>query len=99
MENNSTANQIFQQLGGGRFAAMVGMKNAVHGKNFLMFSIGKAKDGINKVRVTLEPTDTYKVEFFRLRGVDCRQIASTDMVYADSLREVFTSYTGLLCTM
>ena len=40
MENNSTANQIFQQLGGGRFAAMVGMKNAVHGKNFLMFSIG-----------------------------------------------------------
>lgn len=97
---NTTAKEILNQLGGNKFCAMTGAKNFVYGDSMLMFAIGKgAKGGINKVRVTLDPSDTYTVEFFKLRGVDCKQIASVDMVYADGLRAVFTSHTGFDCTL
>lgn len=57
--NLQVAETIRQQLGGARFAMMTGAKNFVGGENMLLFSVGRgAKAGINRVRVTLDPSDT-----------------------------------------
>lgn len=94
------AQTILEQLGGNRFIAMTGAKQFVSGKteagaDFLQFSIGRgANHGINKVRVTLTIQDLYWIEFYKLRGVDCKRIMSTDGVCADRLAGVFTEKTG-----
>lgn len=97
MTTHTIATTILQQLGGNRFVAMTGARQIVAGPEFLQFAIGRgAVNHANKVRVTLEPTDTYCVEFFYCRGVDCRQCGdSLRGIYADQLREVFTSQTGM----
>lgn len=93
--NLQVAETIRQQLGGARFAVMTGAKNFVAGENMLLFSVGRgAKAGINKVRVTLDPSDTYTVEFFRIRGVNVKTIAKHSDIYCDQLQDVFTSETG-----
>ena len=96
----SIARTILEQLGGNRFVAMTGAKNLVSGANSLQFSIGRgAKHGINKVRVSLAPTDLYIVECFKLRGIDCKEISKTVAVPAESLRAIFTRETGMDCTL
>lgn len=89
---------ILQQLGGSKFITMTGAKSFVGGKDMLMFALPArfAKDGINKVRITLEPSDTYKVEFMKIRGTQpVKIVAEVDSVYADMLQRIFTSHTGL----
>ena len=94
------ANTILQQLGGNRFAVMTGAKNFVGMSNGLMFGLRRgAKNGINKVRITLDPSDTYTVEFYKIRGVNVSKVSESDMVYADSLRKTFESATGLYTSL
>jgi SH3-like domain-containing protein len=98
MTSHTVPQIILQQLGGNRFCAMTGAKNMVGGTDMLMFSLPArfAKDGINKVRITLTPSDTYRVEFMKIIGTKpVKVISEYDDVYADSLRRVFTSATGL----
>lgn len=91
------ATQILEQLGGNRFVAMTGAKQFVGGERSLQFSIGRgATNKTNKVRVTLATDDTYTVEFFNLRGVNCKPCGEpVERVYADRLQAVFTEATGL----
>lgn len=95
----TVAKTIYQQLGGNRFAAMTGARNLVCGENYLQFDLPAnfAKRGINKVRVTLEPTDTYTIVFWRFRrkALELREVDKAEDVYCDQLQEVFTRYTGL----
>ena len=96
----SIAKTILSQLGGSRFVAMTGAKDMMDTGNGLQFSIGRgASNKANKVRVTLLQSDTYKVEFFRwnARKLDMAIVGDVDGVYADALRQVFTSHTGLDC--
>lgn len=91
----TVANEILAQLGGNRFIAMTGAKNILGGENFIQFSLPKGKDKSNKMRITLDMvTDTYTIETYAIRGIDCTPKTSMDLVYADSLRSVFTSITG-----
>lgn len=97
MNTNQTAAQtILAQLGGNRFVAMTGARNFVGDTAALRFALPArlAKDGINKVKVELV-ADTYTVTFWKLRGMDVKVVAEREMVYADQLRDVFTSVTGL----
>lgn len=90
------ANTILAQLGGNRFTAMTGAKNLVGGASSLQFDIGRgATNKANKVRVTLGADDLYTVEFFHYRALNLRTISKREGVYADNLREVFTSETGM----
>lgn len=91
------ANTILAQLGGGQFVAMTGSKIFVGSDRALTFKLPArfAKDGITAVRVTLEPSDTYTMEFMKVRGSKVTTIAKVEDVYADMLREVFTAKTGL----
>ena len=98
MTNTATiAQTILQQIGGNRFAAMTGAKNFVSGSNMLQFDIGRgAANKASKVRITLDTSDTYSMEFFYVRGVVCKTCAGhTKGIYADQLQEAFTRITGL----
>jgi hypothetical protein len=93
------ARTILQQLGGNKFVAMTGARNIVGGQNNLSFRLpgsgGFTKDGINAVKIELDPSDTYKVTFMRIRGGKMSVVSEHDNVYAESLREVFEQATGL----
>lgn len=92
-----TAQIILDQLGGTRFRLMTGAKHIVGGDNFVQFKLPAnfAKNKINFVKVTLDVTDTYTVEFFNFRGLNLKEVAKIEGVYADRLQAVFTEQTGL----
>lgn len=94
---DSIATTILEQLGGRRFSAMTGATNFLSDHNSLRFKLPAnfAREGINLVRITLDPSDTYTMEFFKIRGTNVETIATRDNVYSDNLRDVFTSETGL----
>lgn len=99
------ANTLLAQLGGRRFIAMTGASNFLalsadqHTMGGLQFSLprGLAKDGINKVRIFLEFSDTYKIEALAVnyRSHDFEVKGSCEGVYDDMLDAVFSDLTGL----
>ena len=101
MSNPSIGQTILDQLGGGRFVMMTGAKQLVGIESGLMFKLPArfALNGINKLRIVLDPSDTYSIEAFRMRGVDYTRVAIVDGIYAEDLQRTFTQITGLDCTM
>ena len=95
----SVAQTILQQLGGNKFLVMTGAKNLVnHSKeNALSFKLPSkfATDGINYVKITLQPNDTYTMEFGKVWGVKYKVIHTVEGVYCDMLQTIFTDKTGL----
>jgi hypothetical protein len=99
---HATANTILAQLGGGKFLAMTGARDLLSFDTGLIFALPRgAKNKANKVRVTLDASDTYTVEFFRFSGrtLELTPVGAVAGVYADNLRPVFTEATGLHCTL
>ena len=99
-ETQQIAETILQQLGGHKFTAMTGAKNlTAFGTGSLAFTLpgagGFCKNGINRVTVTLDPSDTYTVTFLCVRGTKVHDVAQHHGIYADQLRSLFTSETGL----
>jgi hypothetical protein len=94
-EQMQIAKTILEQLGGNRFVRFTGAKNLVALESGLLFSIPKAKDSINRVRITLTPADTYTVEFCAVRGSKVKEVAKLEDVYCDMLVELFETNTGL----
>lgn len=94
----SVAQTILDQLGSGKFAVMTGAKNFVGSANGLTFKLpGKnfCKNDINCVRVILDPTDTYTMQFLKIRGTKVTTVKEVTDVYNDQLQEIFTDVTGL----
>ena len=93
------ATDTFEQLGGRLFGSMVGAKNLVslsEGNGGIQFNIGKgAKNGINKVRISLNNNDTYDIEFLRVHGTKVTPKEKVSDVYAEDLARVFENNTGL----
>jgi len=103
-EKLAIANEILRTLGGGRFKVMTGAKNFLALDSGVRFTLpgwrGFCKDGINRVEVILDPSDTYTVIFARIRKTksglyNSKVVAKISDVYNDALRGVFESYTGL----
>jgi hypothetical protein len=91
---------ILQQLGGNKFRAMTGAKNFLYssGDNtWLSFRLPSrfASYGINYVKITLDPSDTYTVVFSKIIKYTVKEISTFTNVYCDQLQSVFTSATGL----
>lgn len=86
---------ILDQFGGNRFVVMTGARGFVVSDDALSFTIPKNKSRANKVRVTLMPNDTYTVEFFKSTPRVFEALRTVEHVYADSLRSIFTAFTGL----
>jgi hypothetical protein len=89
------ATEILHQLGGGRLQAMTGARNFVGSEDALSFRIPKAKRGINYVRVTLDPADTYTMTFRRIHGMTIKDVCEMSGVYHDQLSAIFEETTGL----
>jgi hypothetical protein len=99
---------IYQQLGGRQFRAMTGCSNRGYGtddlgQDYTSFKIGSGAkcEGkrVNYVTVTLEASDTYKVEFIYASVKERTVRKTTSGIYADMLQEVFTRYTGFYTTL
>lgn len=111
MTTTTTANIIYQQLGGGRFTAMTGAKNFVALENGIRFNIGRNASKANKVKITLNGLDLYDVEFikytphsfkisrdgksFKETQESSKTIAEYNDVYGDMLQDIFTRETGM----
>ena len=95
MDNMTIANTILAQLGGLRFIAMTGAREFVAVDSGLRFRVPRARDGINLVRIVLEPSDTYAVEFRASRTTSEKLVHRAEDIYAEDLRRVFTDSTGL----
>ena len=93
----TTAQTIFSQLGGNRFALMTGAKDFLAAPDALHFKLpcNFAKDGINSVRVTLAGDDTYTVDYCKIRGASLKTVASSTGIYYDRLQSDFVAATGL----
>lgn len=92
------AKEILKQLGGYQFNMMTGARNHAAIKDGLSFRIpghGFSKGGINYVKIVLMPSDTYDVEFARIRGTKYTVVSQYSDVYNDQLREIFREATGL----
>ncbi len=93
------ANTILHQLGGSRFTMMTGAKQYVAIEQGLMFSLPArlAKLGINKVRIVLDPTDTYTMTTLKInvRKSDAIEVQSESGVYGDMLERTFEEMTGV----
>lgn len=88
---------ILEQLGGNKFLVMTGAKNLVKSdkEKWLSFRIGRNKSKANLVKIQLLSTDTYKVTFGRVHGMNYRDLDVFINIYGDQLRDIFTDYTGL----
>ncbi|MCG6410457.1 hypothetical protein [Vibrio fluvialis] len=102
MTNNQIiAKTILNQLGANRFITMTGAKNFVAIENGLQFDLPRTrhfvKDGINKIQVILNASDTYTVRGLKYmpRKYDFKELATETGIYADMLQGTFTEMTGL----
>jgi len=87
---------ILQQMGGaGRLKAMLGMNYVRFLPSGVEFSWpNKTRTKGNLVRVILEPSDTYKMEFFNATRGSRKLVKSLRDVYAEDLVHLFEHQTG-----
>ena len=92
---------VLQQLGGRKFMAMTGAKNLTFSKedSSLSMKIGRNSAGVNHLKITLEPDDTYTIYFGRIRNLNYKVIRTVKGVYAEALQDVFTEVTGMYTSL
>jgi hypothetical protein len=93
----NVAETIAVQLGGvKRLTAMLGAHSFVGEKASLSFKIkARAKNGIKAVNIVLEPSDTYRVEFYSIHGYNVSKVAEHSGMYSDDLIALVETETGL----
>ena len=110
MIDAAEAKQITQtigaQLGGlGRVAVMIGAYGFTHdARGSLSFrfkakSIKVNEKSPNYVKISLDPSDTYTVEFGRVHGFDYTVVQKDEGVYCDQLRPLIETTTGLCLSL
>jgi len=101
MTDMTVANTILQQLGGRQFIAMTGSYNFLGTANSLSFKLRRNKANASGMRITLLPSDTYRVEFYRIRNMEAITLEEHvyDDVYCDMLQDIFESVTGLYTSL
>lgn len=96
------ARAIQQQIGG-RALFMIGAKQlsggADNGKPYLAFKIGRNAKGVNFVKIVLEPSDTYTMEFIKTRGMSYKVVQTFTDVYAEDLNRMIELGTGMVTSL
>lgn len=92
--------EMLRQLGGWRFIAMTGAKDFMSADNPQPRLIFRLPSNLTKERgthfeISLLPSDTYLLVFFKMRRGERKIIAREDGIYCDMLQERFTAMTGL----
>jgi hypothetical protein len=92
------ANTILAQLGGRRFLVMTGASNLMGDAASLTFRLPRraaADCGINHIKITLEPNDTYTFVGLKVGRAKLSTVYEASGIYAEDLQRIFTSVTGL----
>ncbi len=101
----TVATTILEQLGGRKFIAMTGARKFYGVDNLLVFTLpvsSYAKGGINRVRITLNGSDLYDVEFLKIgRSLTADPVLVSEAldVSCEDLQRVFTDHTGLYTSL
>ena len=88
------ANTILEQLGGGRFLAMTGVKHLVTLRNGILMTLPHGAK-VTGLSIILEGDDTYTLQGYRGRGDKnhpCGEPVSG--IHCDDLQCIFTEMTG-----
>lgn len=93
----TVANTIAAQIGSRAFY-MMGTRQKLGDSYSLRFDIRGSVRG-NRICVTLDASDTYTVELFKVRGMSSRLVAENSGVYNDGLRQVIEGMTGLALSL
>jgi len=94
------ARTIASQIGRGSMR-MIGAKDLVGGANSLTFRVGRNAKGVTHIRITLDPDDTYTVEFLASRRsknppyFDTKVLSAHANTYVNALHRTIESGTGL----
>ncbi len=98
-ERLQVANIILTQLGGPRFFIMTGATQPIAIENGVMFTLPArlAKQGINRVRIELDASDTYTMTTLKVsaRRDESIEIQCESLIYCDQLEAVFEDMTGV----
>jgi len=99
--NLEVANTILAQMGGtGRLSAMLGASSFFGTEDTASFRFkARARNKSNMVKVRLDPSDTYTVEFWTVRGGKATKRSAHSDIYADGLKTLFTDETGLYLSL
>lgn len=103
MSDLRIANTIAQQIGGKAFFLM-GTRQKIGTSNSLIFDIRGSKKA-NKIEITLEPSDTYRIDFYKNKRVkkffppESIRVHTSDDIYFDMLHEVIERNTGLYLSL
>ncbi len=93
---NHIANTIFDQMGGfprvRTFLGITAVNTLQNGVGFRWPNKHRSKG--NYVEITLEPDDTYKMEFFNLGSAAKKSVKVYEGLYFDALVETFEKQTG-----
>jgi hypothetical protein len=91
------APEVLQQLGGQKFLVMTGTKPQYFDdkNNSVMFRLIRNKSKANYMKIKLDWTDTYTVEFIKANESKVEIVETRTGVYNDMLQELFTEVTGL----
>lgn len=93
-DDREVGKTILHQLGRATLA-MLGARDLVLVENGVQFAIQGSPRKVSKVRIVLEPDDSYAVEFYTGRGINIRPLAAYDGIYVDGLHELIEQETGL----
>ena len=96
---------ILSQLGGRRFLVMTGAdklmaagRTTSNPNPWLRMDLRDNQAQVNRLKITLMPTDNYTVEFYHQKLVDWEPVITNqqtfEMVYGEDLPALFTSVTG-----
>lgn len=94
------ASDTIAALGGmGKLRAMVGADNFIRGYETdgtpaLSFKFKGSKTA-NYARIALDPSDTYTLRLFKIRGYEAKPVYEASDLYAENLRPAFERATGL----
>ncbi len=97
--NREVGLTILYQLGGlGRLSAMIGINDVTILDNGVRFKF-KGSPKTNCLGITLQPSDTYNLAFYKLRAGSWSVVSTWGDVYADMLQVIFEQVTGLRLTL
>jgi len=88
--------------GGRRLKAMIGAYDFLGSEKDreLQFKWkAKARNGANAITISLDPSDTYTLKFWKIRAGKVTKIEEMEGVYDDMLRSIFEDRTGLYLRM
>jgi len=82
----------------GRLTAMTGAHTFIDHGNAVSFKF-KGSKVANFVKISLDASDTYTVTFGKIRKYELTKQQEFTFVYADALKSVFESITGLYLSL